>query len=178
MNEATMQKFCRIVAKITCCLTVVCLQTQHISAQTQQKVAREQSEFGADSNLDRAVPVPKTAVDLIRSAMQRSTDELPDKLFEASEIHLGSPDEVDLIVLVYVSSHGARFFMLRPTPDSYGIILDSGGDSLKVLRTRSKGYRDILIRGLSQAGRFTTNALYRFNGQQYVEISEKTRPTK
>jgi hypothetical protein len=58
-----MQKFCRIVAKMTCCLTVVCLQTQHISAQTQQKVAREQSDFGADSNLDRAVPVRKTAVD-------------------------------------------------------------------------------------------------------------------
>jgi len=172
-----MDKLRETLTKIIFCLIVIGLQAPNASPQARQKAAQEQSVFGSDSELDRAVPVPRTAVDLVRSAMQRSADQLPDKFFEASQIHLNGPAEVDLIVLVHVGSHAARFFMLRPTSDGYRIILNSGGDSLEVLRTKSKGYRNIVIQGLSQAGTFTTNAWYRFDGQQYVEVNEKTRRT-
>lgn len=176
-HPPTTDRLCMTLTTIIFCLTVIGLQAPNASPQARQEAADEQSAFGSDSELDRAVPIPRTAMDIVRSVLHRSADELPDKLFEASEIHLDGPSEVDLVVLVHVASHGAHFLMLRPTSDGYSVILNSGGDSLKVLRSKSNGYRSIAIQGFSQAGKVTTNALFRFNGQQYIEASEKTRPT-
>lgn len=159
-------------------LTLIGSEAPSTSAQDPQPVVHGQSEFGTNSGLDRAVPIPKKALDLVRSTLNRSPDQLPDRFVEASQIHLDGPGELDLIVLCYVSSHGARFLILKPSSVGYSPILDSGGDYLKVLRTRSNSYRDIYVEGYTQGGKFTTKAIYRFNGQQYVKASEKTERTK
>jgi hypothetical protein len=163
------------LTRVVFCLMAMGWQAPDASPQARQKAAEEQSDFGSDSDLDRPVPAPKAAMGLIRSELQRTAEELPDKFFEASEIHLDGPNEVDLVILIPAGSHAAHFFMLRPTSGGYKIVLDSGGDSLTVLKTRSSGYRNIAVESITQAGRFTTTVSFRFNGGKYIQVSEKTR---
>ncbi len=151
------------------------LQVPKALPQAQQKTVQEQSDFGSDSDLDRKVPTPRSAMEAIRTESHSNADELSDDMFETSEIHLNGPAEVDLIVLIHVGSHAARFILLRPTSSGYSIVLDSGGDSLAVLRTRSNGYRNVAVGGITQAGRFTTVASYKFDGRRYIRASEKTK---
>ncbi len=170
-------RYRRVLVKALVPFLAAFLEAPHALPQVRQKTLDEQSDFGSDSSLDRPVPTPKSAIDAIRSQLQSSAEELPDKFFETSEIHLDGPAEVDLVILMPAGSHAAHFFLLRPTSSGYSIILDSGGDSLSVLRTRTRGYRNIVVEGFSQAGRLTTTASYRFNGRKYIQISEKTKRT-
>jgi hypothetical protein len=145
--------------------------------QTQQEGPREQTEFGADSDLDRPIPLPKAALDALRSALKATPEELPGEELKASEIHLADTAETDLIVPRLAGSHTAFFYILRQTASSYKLIFDSGGDAMTVLQSRSHGYRDVKVWGFTQAGRSQSTVIYKFNGVQYVRFSEKTENT-
>src|SRR5262249_49548634 len=114
-----------------------------ISAQVHQETSREQADFGSDSELDRPIHVPPAALVALRSALKATPDELPGDELKASKIHLAGPAEADLIV-PSVAAHAAFFYILRPTASGYEFILDSGGDSMTILRTKSRRYRDLL----------------------------------
>ena len=135
----------------------------------------EQTEFGADSDLDRPIPVPAAALKALRNTLQATSDELPAEGLRASEVHLGGPTEVDIVVPVLAGGHAAFFYILRPVSDGYRLIFDSGGDSMTVLGTRSHGYRDLQIVGITMAGAARTTTIYRFDGRRYVNASEKTQ---
>ncbi len=145
------------------------------NAQVHQKNPREQTDFGSDSDLDRPVPVPPTALDALRSALK--TPELPGDELKASEIHLAGPTETDLIVPRLAGSHAALFYILRPTSNGYQLIFDSGGDGMTVLRSRSHGYRDLKVSVFTQAGRSQDTVIYKFNGRRYAKFIEKTEHT-
>ena len=131
----------------------------------------EQNAFGSDSDLDHPTPIPDAAVKALREAL--SQDELPDHL-RASEIHLDGPSEIDLVVPVLAGGHAAVFYLLKPTSNGYQLIFDSGGDSMSVLPTRSNGYRDLQVVGITMAGAEITTVVYRFDGHKYVKAKETT----
>ena len=132
-----------ITTVISAC--VIAHSTSTIShPQTHQKSAREQTEFGSDSDLDRPIPVPPAALDALRSALKATPEELPGDELKASEIHLAGTAETDLIVPRLAGSHAAFFYILRPAARGYKLIFDSGGDGMKQVtrlpRPRSKGF--------------------------------------
>jgi hypothetical protein len=143
-------------------------------SQTHRKPLPEQTDFGADSDLDRPIPVPEAALKALRNALQATPDELPADQLRASKIHLNGPTEVDLVVPVIGGGHAAFFYILRPALDGYQLIFDSGGDSMTILRTKSRGYRDLQVEGITMAGRNVTTAIFRFDGRKYVLEAEKT----
>ncbi len=139
-------------------LTTVSFYPAIAHSQTQRKSAPEQTDFGADSELERPIPVPEAALKALRNALQASPDELPAEQLRASEVHLGGLTEADLVVPVIGGGHAAFFYILRPTSDGYQLIFDSGGDSMTVLRARSHGYRDLQVEGITMAGKNVTTA--------------------
>jgi hypothetical protein len=71
-------------------------------AYSQAKTAsqREQTEFGAeDEHPRRPLRVPKAVLQTLRRVDNASPDELPEESLVCSEIHLGGPEETDLIVM-------------------------------------------------------------------------------
>lgn len=155
-------------------LTTVSFYPAIAHSQTQRKSAPEQTDFGADSELERPIPVPEAALKALRNALQATPDELPAEQLRASEVHLAGSTEADLVVPVIGGGHAAFFYILRPTSDGYQLIFDSGGDSMTVLRARSHGYRDLQVEGITMAGKNVTTVTYRFDGHKYVKTSEKT----
>lgn len=145
-------------------------------AQGQNKPSgHEQSVFGADApSLDRPVPLPQGALDALRKALATGPNELPAEWLRTSAIHLNGLTETDLVVIGRGAGHAVPFYILRPTSHGYKVILNSGGDSLRVLRTRSNGYRDLQLEGF--AAGTTTKDIYKFDGESYVKGSERTRP--
>ena len=146
-----------------------------VYSQIQRKRVSEQMDFGSDSELDRPISIPETALKALRSALQARPDELPDEHLRTSEIHLAGPTEIDLVAPMAGGGHAAFFYILRPTLNGYKLIFDSGGDSLTVLRTRSHGYRDLQVVGITLAGKNVATVVYRFDGRKYVKAKEKTQ---
>jgi hypothetical protein len=142
--------------------------------QTRQKQLPEQSIFGSDSALERPVPIPKAAQSTLQRALQAKPDELTEDSLQVSKIHLDGPAEIDLIVVGQGAGHAAPFYVLRPTTGGYRLILNSGGDSLTVLRSRSRGFRDIQVEGFAAAGEATTKITFRFDGREYKKAIERT----
>ena len=145
-----------------------------VDSQIQRKRVAEQTEFGADADLDQPIPVPEAALKALRNVLKATSDELPAERLQASEVHLDGPTEVDLVVPVLAGSHAAFFYILRPASDGYELIFDSGGDSMTVLRTRSHGYRDLRVVGITMAGAAQTRVVYRFDGRKYVKANERS----
>jgi hypothetical protein len=164
----------RVLRSAVAFLALSSCYTATTHSQTQRKPVHEQTDFGADSELERPIPVPEAALKALRKALQATPDELPAQQLKASEIHLGGSTETDLIVPVIGGGHAAFFYILRPTSDGYQLIFDSGGDGMTVLRTRSHGYRDLQVEGVTMAGKNVTTDIYQFDGHKYVKTSEKT----
>ena len=146
-----------------------------MDSQIQRKRVPEQTEFGADSDLERPIPVPEAALKVLRNALKATSEDLPAERLRASEVHLDGPTEVDLVVPVLAGSHAAFFYILRPASDGYELIFDSGGDSMTVLRTRSHGYRGLRVVGITMAGAGEATVVYRFDGRKYVKANERNR---
>jgi hypothetical protein len=125
--------------------------------------------------------------------MGTAPEQVPASWFVASEIHLNGPNEVDLIVLPNVpriegdkfpatnaggcllGAHGGGlFWVLRPgvATGTYALLLVTNGDGLKVLTSRTNGYRDI------QTGTGRTGLLYKFTALQYQLAEKRTEPLK
>lgn len=155
-------------------LALVLFYRAPVHSQIQHKRVPEQTDFGSDSELDRPISIPEAALKALRSALHARPDELPDEHLRASEIHLAGPTEIDLVAPMRGGGHAAFFYILRPTLSGYKLIFDSGGDSMTVLRSRSHGYRDLQVVGITMAGKNAATVVYRFDGQKYVEAWEKT----
>jgi hypothetical protein len=90
------------------------------------------------------------------------------QLFEAGEVHLNGPDEVDLIVIGMGRMRGTDnswFWVVRSARKYPEIILFSGGDSLEVLDSKTHGYRD--IRAVWMSSLETETTTYHFDGHSY-----------
>jgi hypothetical protein len=150
-----------------------------LEAQDSKKTTpHEQSEFGAeDEKWDQPARVPDEVLQILRGVENAAPNELPAQWLLASEIHLGPPDEVDLIVMGIGGLRGAHsvpFWVFRKKREGYDLVLSTGGDSLKVLNARSNGYRTIKAYNVGEAGRTLTTATYKFGGGRYQEYRVRT----
>ena len=140
--------------------------------------AREQSEFGAeDKKWDRPVPVPTAVLQILRSAMKASPEELPAEWLLASEIHLTERDEIDLIVMGVgglTLPHAAHFWVFRGAHGQHELVLSTGGDSLTVLDRKWKGFREIRV--YNNTASTTSGTIYSFDGRRYVVRLQNTAP--
>jgi hypothetical protein len=92
----------------------------------------------------------------------------PAQLFQAGEVHLSSPDQVDLVVIGLGPMKGADagwFWIVSSARKNPQVILFGGGDSLEVLDTKTKNYKDIRIVWSSSFETETTT--YQFDGSIY-----------
>jgi hypothetical protein len=154
----------------------------------------EQSEFSADPSerVKASIDVPDSVLKILaKDAIV--TDCMKDNpiapggslaaWFTASTIHLGEPNEADLVVLptaqgnAYMCFHSVEgvgwFWVFRPIGEQYGLLLKTAALGLSVLDTRHNGYRD--IRSGSQVGKWSTIAVFQFEGGHYRESEKKTK---
>jgi len=96
------------------------------------------------------------------------------RLFQAREIHLSGPDEVDLIVVGIPPMTGADngwFWLVRSANKNPQVVLFSGGNTLELMGSKTLGYRD--IRSVFSTASETRKAIYHFDGKQYKLWNDK-----
>jgi hypothetical protein len=93
----------------------------------------------------------------------------PSQLFQAGEVHLSLPNQVDLVVMGMGRMRGAEngwFWIVRSARKDPEVILFSGADSLEVLDTKTHAYRD--IRAVWMSSLETETTTYHFDGNRYL----------
>jgi hypothetical protein len=102
------------------------------------------------------------------SVLNDSEKANPSQLFQAGEVHLSNPDQVDLVVIGLGRMKGADanwFWVVSSARKNPQVILFGGGDSLEVMDTKTKSYKDIRIVWSSSFETETTT--YQFDGSIY-----------
>lgn len=92
----------------------------------------------------------------------------PAQLFQAAEVHLGAPDEIDLVVIGLGKMRGAEnrwFWVVRSARQNPQVILFGGGDSLEVTDKKTHGLKDIRVVWMSSTE--TETSVYQFDGGSY-----------
>ena len=122
-----------------------------------------------------------TVLDCLKQG--QSPDDIPGMWFVASEIHLSTSGQSDLVVMprdmsespsanrFLFHAHSMPFWILLKRGKAYTIALEANVQMLKVLSTASQGHRDIETTATNLNE--TTNWLYRFNGEKYI-LKKKT----
>jgi hypothetical protein len=154
----------------------------------------EQTTFGSEAApgealIKKPVEIPDGTLQFLRDTLGRGTvnciknvngltpEQVPASWFVASRIHLDGPNEADLIVRpkdlgerpsrnrCLFGAHAVPFWVLRNRDGKYDLLLQTGGDGLQVLDSRTKGYRDIKALGLTAVS--ITFLTYQFDGEKY-----------
>ncbi len=102
------------------------------------------------------------------AVMNDSEKTNPSQLFQAGEVHLSLPDQVDIVVIGRGRMRGADnswFWVVRSARKDPEVILFSGGDSLEVLDAKTHGYKD--IRAVWMSALETETTTYHFDGNHY-----------
>lgn len=91
------------------------------------------------------------------------------KLFCASEIHLTTKNETDLVVMGGVGgmscAESGWFWVVRSAQKNPQVVLFASGNSLEVSDSSTRGYRDIRI--LYETAHRTDGEVYQFDGKRY-----------
>ena len=160
----------------------------------------EQSVFGTEALPDqpllkRPVAVPDAVSEIlkrddgVKSCLENNP--LPpgqplSSWFIASRIHLGGPNETDLVVLgnpepgdsypcFYTPSGLGWFWVFRQGAGQPELILKAIGNGLEVLKTRHGAHKDIQTMSIGQAGRYVTTVTFHFDGKRYRQSRESTQ---
>jgi hypothetical protein len=157
------------------------------SAQGKHPSPPEQRQFSAeDEGVKRPVAIPDDVLtilskdEFIRDVLEDEkppAGKLPQAWFSASAIHLGGPDEIDLVVLGEGRLRGANvitFWVFRPTPHGHELVLTAPAHDLIVKNTRWKGYREIEL--LCATAVQLSSVLFRWDGRKYIVFQKKSEP--
>ncbi len=150
------------------------------------KTEKEQTSFDADSpgQITRPVPLPDSVLQILTQDSEvvacRKENPIPPgtslaSWFVASEIHLGGPDEADLVVLPiaqgnhFLCFHSVEgigwFWVFRQVGAHYELVLKTAGLGLIIRDARHHGYRDIQ-NGMA-FGTHSSQTTYRFENGKY-----------
>lgn len=138
----------------------------------------EQTIFGIESEIERAVTLPKSVVNILRKDARVSEclkreglAEPSASMFVASEVHLHSGRQTDLVVLpkdaCLFGANIGPIWVFRNSPGGYQLIFKTDALGIEVLRERSNGYRNIL--GSQATARKTLTATFKFDGNKYQQ---------
>jgi hypothetical protein len=146
-----------------------------VAQQTTRIQPREQTSF-IGLVIQRPVNPPESVIQFLRKNPQILTTSLgrpaaqpfAANWFSASVIHLGSPDEADLIVIgkgPLLGPSGALFLVFRKTATDYQLIFNERAQFFDLLESTSNGFRDISIMPETEGP--VLSLIYRFDGQEY-----------
>jgi hypothetical protein len=147
---------------------------------------REQTDFGAEGDLENPAALPGAALESLRTSKNADDsiqmcahdegiplDRIPASWFVASEIRLSRSPSSGLIVRgenpCLGGAHISQFWVLAKSPTGYEIVFRGRADALTVLPTRTNGYRDLQLTIVTQAGAYIDNVSFRYRNGQYHE---------
>ncbi len=177
-------------------LAVMALLESFGNAQTSKRTpTSEQSKFAVEGiEIAKPVRIPEAVVKILREdkyvrgclRQDQPSTEIPASWFVGSKIHLNESDETDLIVLprqlsaqdnspsenaCLYGANVAPFWVFRKMPGGYVLVLGISALGLKVLSTKSNGYRDIST--WSSTAVTQTTLFFRFDGHKYRLSTKK-----
>jgi hypothetical protein len=155
------------------------------SAISQEKSGfQEQVQFSAeDETVKHPISVPEEAWSILKrdpSVLEVLTDrnltidQLPASWFTASEVHLGGPDEGDVVVVGKGPLRGANvttFWVFLRRPQGLKLALTVPAHDLIIKPVRRNGYKGIEI--VSATAVKLSRVSYRFDGSQY-RVNERS----
>lgn len=167
-------------------IAVLCVQSSG-AQQAKRAYIHGQRAFSENEPIKHPVAVPPRVIRLLMKTKEaaiarsygRDFPDDPSELFQAAEIHLARPDQVDLVVIGEDPMSGADntwFWLVRSAYTKPRIILFAGGNGIKVKETRANGYLDIHCFWSSPSA--TSDELYRFDGTKYRLVREKWTPNQ
>jgi hypothetical protein len=136
--------------------------------------APEQTIFSDEHPIQHPVPLSRDVLAALlktenaRGVVDGSHTDKPAELFRAAEVHLGDPDEVDLIVTGVPPMSGADndwFWIVRSARKNPNVILFAGATSLELMNGKTLGLRD--IRTVWYGASETYDVIYHFDGKVY-----------
>jgi len=142
------------------------------------KFADEQAVFREDEPFQRTVPLPPNVLQVllqtkeIKEALASENGQQKDNpahLFRAGEVHLSASDDVDLVVVGTSPLSGADnswFWVVSSARLAPRVVLWASGNYLKVMGSRTNGYRN--IRSFWASASTTKTSEYHFNGKEYT----------
>ncbi len=142
----------------------------------------EQRAFSMEEQkMLRPVPLPPEVMSLIEldSGIREVLSYAPSDSLLASEIHLHTPSEKDLVIMGAGPLAGANvttFWIFRPTNQGYELLLNAAAHDLDVKSARSNGYRDIEL--LSATADSISRVLCKFNGETYHSGQKNPKPVR
>jgi hypothetical protein len=171
-------------------LLIAFISTNTVSSQVLQRTGSvEQTAFGSE---EEKFEHPATLSTEARAALagERSiadvlkddgltAETMPKDWFMASEVHLSSSDEADLVVMGDKIARGAyttAFWVLRHSRTGYKVVFRADAHSLDLLKSRTNGLCDISITIVNLHGEYS--AEYGFDGNTYKIAKRKWEPTE
>jgi hypothetical protein len=131
---------------------------------------------------DNPVPLPDNVLDALRATAEAKEmqNQLKDYdrddfayLFKAVVIHLGSPEEIDYVVMGEFPMGGADapwFWIVRSDQTHPKVIFFTNSNGFALQKTRNNGYPNIQSDWCSAAECITR--IYHYNGQRYILVHE------
>jgi len=153
---------------------------QRAEGQTPAKVPQgEQMRFGLEEPLEQPAPIPEDVLEILRRDSDVRTCEIEggsrDAIlatwYEASQIHLDGPNEIDLIIKAKNACLWGPninpFWIFRGTRNSHRLVLSTIALGLQVLKTKTNGLRD--VRGGAIVRLKPNYVTYKFDGRTYQQ---------
>jgi hypothetical protein len=176
-------------------IVMITFSKEAVEAQTHKSASgREQSIFASEGvKVAHPIDPPESALQVLRKDQfvrscvgdNESPGEIPGYWFVGSEIRLGATkDENDLVIQprelpgspsenrCLWHAHSIPFWVLKRTADGYALILDDNAQVLKVLNSRSNGFRDIETSMTTTSGR--TTSVFKWDGRRYSLAASRT----
>jgi len=177
-------------------LLVISLCVPAALAQEEKKIEfAEQTSFSCEEEkFDHPVPLDESAKKALASEQsiadvprdqKLSVESIPADWFTASEVHLSSPAEADLVVMGAHFARGAytsTFWVLRKLQGGYRVVLRDNAHDVELPKTRTNGLRSIrsVIVTLRSAQRLSTNLMEKptkFQGAHHSLMRPRPDPT-
>lgn len=153
-------------------------------------VHREQTEFGAEGDFEHPVVISGAALQSLRASTDSddsiqmcAQDEriqvntIPASWFVASEIRLSRAPSSGLVIrgehLCLRGAHIAQFWVLTNSTAGYRIVFSGRADALRVLPTRTNGYRDLQLIIVTQAGDYVDYVNFRYRNGRYHKAGDR-----
>ncbi|HLW98361.1 MAG TPA: hypothetical protein VKR82_06930 [Candidatus Acidoferrales bacterium] len=136
----------------------------------------EQTTFGIESEIEHPLPLPKQVLNILgkdarvsECAKREGFPEAKATMFVASQIHLRSGEQSDLVVLpkdaCLFGANIGPIWVFAKSPGAYQLILKTDALGIEVLTEKSNAYRD--IRGTQATANRILSATFKFDGHVY-----------
>lgn len=160
------------------------------SQQTKKRPSKEQTRFGLEQSVVQPVPIPDGVLAMLGTDSEVRTSRCVDQghqspdiaasWFEAAQIHLDGPEEIDLLVKAkdgcLFGANIGPFWIFRKTQHGYELLLDVSALGVELLPSQTNGHKDVSAGAV--AGGKAAFVFYKFDGRRYQESGSKAEETK